>query len=105
MLIGTLVVSLLLCLGLALAVLYVVAAPHLRASGNELANRLAERIDAAVQRIEEFARPLAGRVLHALRHQLQARRPAAERVLETARHHVQARRPAAEEPGSAHLPG
>ena len=85
--IGTLLVSLLLCLGLALAVLYVVAAPHLRASGNSSLTRLTDRVDAAVQRFSALARGVA------------------DRAQETLHRHVQARRAAAGESGSAHLPG
>ena len=80
-LIGTLVVSLLLCVGLALAVLYVVAAPHLRESGNEFATRLTTRVDGWLHRLGVLARAgggrgrvLAGRAAEAAQRQAQARR-------------------------------
>ena len=93
MLIGTLVVSLLLCVGLALAVLYVVAAPQLRASRNPRTVRLTARVDAGARRLGVLARTLAGRA-----------RASAVHAAEVAQRQL-ARRGAAEETGSARLHG
>ncbi|GAB7190566.1 hypothetical protein NUM3379_12720 [Kineococcus sp. NUM-3379] len=92
MLIGTLVVSLLLCVGLALAVLYVVAAPHLRASDSRFATRLTERVDARVHRLGVLARSGAARS-----------RGAAARGVEAAQRQLHARRGTEPETRSAQL--